>query len=82
MSTNPFEVVGELVYDSEHDELYVQETIYDDDLYWLNQREADDYRHELDDECSWCDDPEHLAEDELYLEADYDAYDDCPWEAQ
>ena len=48
--SHPFEVHQELVYDSENDELYRQETIYDDDLYWLNQREADDYRNEWSDE--------------------------------
>jgi hypothetical protein len=28
---------------------YEQPQPFDDDEYWINQREADDYRHELDD---------------------------------
>lgn len=56
---------------------------WDDDLYWLNQREADDYRHELDeDDDTWLDQDETFHEgrdgsEDGYLPGDPDFdYDD------
>lgn len=45
-----------------------QEYIWEDDLYLLNQREADDYRNEGSD---WDDEEEYDERDDEFLEAEF-----------